>query len=95
MKKLFLINILFFIITSGFSQKDECSKYFKKERKSKKESSIFAEEKLIQTDNIFFYRDGSRQLFLGFKKTDKSFLVVTNQTQKGLKRSIVLVEKSK
>jgi hypothetical protein len=73
--------LLFFVVSSNliFAQKDKCDKCFKKERKSKQQSSLFADENTLLTKPIVFYPDASRNLIVQFKKSNENKVFVCRQ----------------
>lgn len=83
MKKSLLI-ILSTTTMFCYSQKDDCDKYFKKEKKSKKESSMFSDNKLVQTKFVTFFNEYKRDIGIQFKKTDKNYIVFHQQTMDNL-----------
>jgi len=72
------IIVLAFTI-NAMSQDTDCEKYFKKEKSSKKKSSMFAEKELVQTDFFHLLDQNSREIFIQFKKIDSTRLIVFRQ----------------
>jgi hypothetical protein len=75
------LTLLFFIVASNLicAQKDECDKCFKKDRKSKQQSSLFSDENTLLTKPLIFYPDGSRNLIIQFKKSNENKVLVCRQ----------------
>jgi len=59
-----LANLKF---SNSFSQKDDCEKYFMKEKHSSKESDVF-KNTLIKTKSCFLYTHMQRQVLISFIK---------------------------
>lgn len=90
MKK--IITFLLLVANISFANTDDCDKCFKKEKKSKKKSTVFSQEKLIETKPYELYNEYKRDIFVQFKKTEKNYIVLRQQTWNSItfKRPIVL-----
>jgi hypothetical protein len=90
---LFIILLVFTDIAySQKQEKDSCPKCFKKEKKSKRNSSLFSSDSLFLTKPFLFYANGNRELFIQFKRSNENNMIVVRQQtpEKSLKRAIVL-----
>ncbi len=76
-----LTLFFFFVLSTNlfFAQKDKCDRCFKKDRKSKQQSSLFADENTLLTKPLIFYPDGSRNLVVQFKKLNENNIFVCRQ----------------
>jgi hypothetical protein len=90
--RIFISLLIFAFLTSNtYGQKDTCKTCFKKEKKSKKESS-FATDKFVQTKFVKIFEGGTRDLYALFKYTDSSATLFIKQQSKdpAFKRPFVL-----
>lgn len=80
MKKFTIICLLLVGSYHSFAVKDWCDKRFLKNKSGNKKSEIFKDEPITQTVLMPFFKDGSRQLFIGFKRTDADKVVIYQYT---------------
>lgn len=91
MRHFILFSILFFFVSSCAWWKD-CDTCFIKDKRSKRKSTVFSQERDIETRPIYLFLQNNRMLEIAFKVSDnKSNVIISQRTdENSFKNSFVL-----